>query len=377
MIDTLKLLHLADVHLDSAFSSLDAKKAEIRKNELRDAFSSALRFASEKQVDLVIISGDLFDSENVTRETAGFLKREFENVSPIRVFISPGNHDPYCENSVYATFDFPENVHIYRSDKLEKVELGDLNADIYGYAFRGRSLPVPPFEGKTPDDSSRINVLVAHADLFSASEVCPTTPAALGKSGFDYVALGHVHNGGDAENEGGTYFAYPGCLEGRDFGECGEKGGAYVEITKENGEFSLEYKKVRFSKRVYAKEKLDVTGAEGAREVAERVATLIDRKGYSSDVLLKVTLTGDVSPSFVLMDEYFVLAKEKVFSLEIEDKTRPLFDREELKNDLTLRGEFYSLLEDLLSSPDENERETAELALRYGLSALSGNNIVD
>ena len=91
-------MHTGDIHLDSAFSRLDSRHAEIRRNELRAAFTSMMLSAKMNGADLMLISGDLFDSEFVTRETAALLCREFANFGK-PVFIAPGNHDPALPKS--------------------------------------------------------------------------------------------------------------------------------------------------------------------------------------------------------------------------------------------------------------------------------------
>ena len=78
-------------------------------------------------------------------------------------------------------------------------------------------------------DNSKINILAAHADLTNRKSVyCPMKEWDFAVSGFDYVALGHIHAGGEIEKIGETYYAYSGCPEGRSFDECGVKGGIFI-----------------------------------------------------------------------------------------------------------------------------------------------------
>ena len=94
-------LHIADVHLDSAFSAhFDACRAQLRRSEVRRCLSGILDRA--KSVDMLRIAGDLFDSRAVSAESVPFLKRKFAELTDTRVFISAGNHDPYSEDSIYA-----------------------------------------------------------------------------------------------------------------------------------------------------------------------------------------------------------------------------------------------------------------------------------
>ena len=129
-----KVFHCADIHLDSPFSLYSPREAEKRRTELRAAFTSALMYAREKKADIFIISGDLFDSEYVTRDTRELLVREFAKCGDMKIFISPGNHDPFVEGGLYSAA-FPENVKIFTSEKLSSFYFSKNNVCIHGYAF--------------------------------------------------------------------------------------------------------------------------------------------------------------------------------------------------------------------------------------------------
>jgi len=373
-----KILHCADIHLDSAFVCGDARKSVVRKNELYSSFSSMMTYAKNNSVDIVLISGDLFDSENVTRETASLLQREFADNPDCRFVIAPGNHDPFTENSIYSKTDFPPNVFIFKSTNVSHFSFDELNCDVYGYAFTSSCLNYNPFKGVKPQLNSRINIMCAHGDMLSnTSDNCPITVQDIKDSGFDYVALGHIHAGGAVQKTDDTYYAYSGCLEGRDFGECGYKGAILGTFEKEKCELKAEFKPLRFSKRRYEIEKLNISGAKGIADILPALKAVIDLKNYGTDTLLRVILEGDTAPDFVISDSSFQTVAERLFYLEIVNKSRPLFDLSNLENDPTIRGAFYAELKMQLMSEDEEEREKAYAALKYGLSALGGSNVID
>jgi len=117
----LKILHTGDIHLDCPFSSLDTRQAEIRRNELRAAFTSMMMYARMNQVNLMLIAGDLFDNRYVTRETIALLKSEFEKMS-CPIVITPGNHDCAGEKSIWRKNVFPPNVHIFTEETLNLID---------------------------------------------------------------------------------------------------------------------------------------------------------------------------------------------------------------------------------------------------------------
>jgi DNA repair exonuclease SbcCD nuclease subunit len=228
-----KILHCADIHLDSPFADRSPEKAAVRRNELRGAFSSMMTYARLNGVDIMLIPGDLFDNEYVTPDTVSLVLREFKDNKSCRFVISPGNHDPYTQNSVYDKIEFPLNVYIFNSEQLSLFSFDDLETDVYGYAFTSGVLEYNPFAGRNPKDPGRMNILCAHGELgVPVSHNCPIKLTDITNSTFDYVALGHIHNSKGIEHSNGVYYGYSGCIEGRDYGECGYKGALYGEISK-------------------------------------------------------------------------------------------------------------------------------------------------
>ena len=104
----IKILHTADLHLDSAFEALPAGKAAIRRAEQRELLSRLAELARSERVDVVLLAGDIFDGGGTYFETGAELVRCLRDMS-VPVFIAPGNHDPYDAHSPYAKLDFPQN----------------------------------------------------------------------------------------------------------------------------------------------------------------------------------------------------------------------------------------------------------------------------
>ncbi len=369
----IKILHTGDVHLDSAFAGLDTRHAEIRRNELRAAFTSMMTYACANNVDLILIAGDLFDGDLVTRETLALLTREFARFEG-PVFIAPGNHDPASSASVWARDLFPENVHVFREEALAFVDLPDLPVTVYGYGFTAGDLVTVPIEGMTVADPSRVNVLVGHCDMLGMKKHikdCPMTAAHLDAFGADYAALGHVHNPPAPGHDG--RWCYCGCLEARAFDETGPKGACVVEIEKDStSPSSVTIRRVRFSKRRYEKTDLALTGASTQADVREAVENFVGEQHLGEDTLLSLRLTGVVEPSLVIDTASLEKDGFGLFLLRVEDATMPDIDPAALENDITVRGALYRQLKPSLESDDPRTKEVAKRALRYALSALAG-----
>lgn len=372
-----KIIHAADIHLDAPFSLCDVQKAQVRKNELRGAFSSLILFAKTEKADMVVLSGDVFDSGFVTKETTSLLLSQFASFPECKFVIAPGNHDPYTQKSPYAKEVFPPNVYIFNEDRMQCFSFDDIGVDVYGFAYTSESCPVlPPFDAHALN-RDRINLFVAHCDLNGHSTYCPITTADLARSGFDYAALGHIHKGGDVGLAGATYYAYSGCLEGRSFDECGLKGVIVCEFGKEGGRFSVKFANRRLCRRHYERLSVEITGVADQKELAERVRAAIVAAGYGTDTLLRVHLSGRVSSDSKLNADALDAQELGVFYLETENASLPTLDGEALKNDISVRGAFYRELLPKLESGDEAERKLAAAALRYGLAALDGDDVVD
>ncbi|MBQ8186045.1 MAG: DNA repair exonuclease [Clostridia bacterium] len=363
----IKILHTGDIHLDSAFSRLDSRHAEIRRNELRAAFTSMMAYAKLCGADLMLISGDLTDSQLVTRESAAMLCREFTTFGK-PVFIAPGNHDPATQKSIWLRDSLPENVHVFTKPEVEAFDLDELNLTVYGFGFDSPDLEVSPLKNVTVEDRSRVNLLVCHCDMRSTVSIdCPVTEDELLAFGADYAALGHVHN--PAEYTGNRW-CYCGCLEPRGFDECGIKGACVVEIDKKGEESDVNVRRVRFAKRRYEKGELALDTPRTQSDVREAVDNYIREMKYGEDTLLSLTLTGTVSSGLVIDTEALSDNPSPLFLLDITDRTVPDADPAVLERDITVRGEVYRKLKPLLESSDERNREVGLRALRYALAAL-------
>lgn len=368
----LKILHTGDLHLDAAFASLDERRAQIRKNEMRAAFTSMMTYARMNGVDAVLFAGDVFDSHYVTRETVQLLCSEFEKFGGIVCIVS-GNHDYADTSSVWRNTTFPDNVHLFLDPTLTPVSFPEKNLTVWGYGFSAPELTKTPIVGQHVSDPTQINLLLCHGDTNGDDRYAPLTAGMLNAFGADYTALGHIHNPPQSGSLAGENWAYCGCLEGRDFSETGPKGACVVEIEKTGSTAAVRMKRVRFSKRRYETGSLDVTGCTTQEDVRSATAGYIATHKYGEDTLLKLRYTGIAGDGLVLNSD--LLGDMGLFCLKIVDKTMP--DLATLSTDPGIRGALVRTLSPALSSGTPEEKDVALRALRYGLAAISGENIVD
>ena len=115
----LRIIHAADLHLDSPFASLPPAQAVQRRRQQRQILQEITELCHI--ADLVLLAGDVFDDRQVCPETVELMQSLFAQWQ-LPVFIAPGNHDPYTAQSLWARTLWPDNVHIF-SGSMEVVEL--------------------------------------------------------------------------------------------------------------------------------------------------------------------------------------------------------------------------------------------------------------
>ncbi len=219
----MKFIHIADVHFDRPFTTLETKKlAEQRRLEQRNSFKKVIEYIKENNVKYLFICGDLYENEYVRLSTIDYINKLFETIPDTKIYIVPGNHDPYLKNSYYEKYNsWAKNVKIFK-ENLEKIE--DENLCIYGYGFEDFYMKKYEYE-KIKLDNDKINILLTHGTIDGEREdemlYNPLSKSILKNLGFDYVALGHIHKTIYEENQ---KIVYPGSLISLGFDELGTHG---------------------------------------------------------------------------------------------------------------------------------------------------------
>ncbi len=399
----MRLLHFSDAHLDVPHSRADLESAQLRRAELRAAFSSMMTYVRQNDVRVVLCSGDLFDHAFLTRETTALLREEFASVPSCHFVIAPGNRDYYAQDSVYATTVFSDNVHIFRSPRPTCFPLDDIGVQVWGFAHcspdMGEWAPLAGLQ-LAPKPEGMLRLFCGHAALAgekteshpsSESGTPPTvTKEQLAACGFDYAALGHAHTSdgirrvGTQDGAGGvrwTYFGYAGCLVGRGFDECGAKGavsGTFSEATDENGKPTTAFsvRRLRIARRHYERldadfSHKDVNGHADIRAVLREARAAAEKTGtrFDADASVRVLLHGALLPGLTVTKDDVRAVLPEIASTEILDETTAAPDFN-LKSDATLRGAYYRALLDACNDGDADARSVATEALRAGFSAL-------
>lgn len=238
----MRFIHAADIHLDSPLHGLsaypDAPAGQLR-NASRDAFTRLVEHAIDEVVDFVVIAGDLYDGDWRDHNTGVFFSKEMGRLrrAGIPVFLLFGNHD--AESEMTKKLTLPDNVITFSSKKPEVHRLDALKVALHGQSFKDKAVidnlalrypePVPGY----------YNIGVLHTALEGGTvhaNYAPCSRAELHAKGYDYWALGHVHEFQHWKD--GSHIVFPGNLQGRQVRETGRRGA--VLVTVDDGRTRLE-----------------------------------------------------------------------------------------------------------------------------------------
>jgi len=372
----LKILHCSDIHLDAPFVGMTGEKADERRRELRNTFSKMMEFIRERAIDYVLIAGDLFETKYATNTTAEILIREFRNCMDTKFIIAPGKSDPYDNNPLYLSGRLPDNCYVFSSDTLSRFDFEEDKLTVYGWAFKSEELTASPIYDKHVDDSSKINIVCGYADLDGAvgSVNCPISTQEMNRFGADYYAFGSNHNKTEFIKKGGSMYSYCGSLECTGFEKPYVGGVKFLNIDYNNGELSMDGKHITFGHLQFVSETIDITGVNSNNEVINRISQVISQKKYGSETALRIVLTGDIDPRF-LVPSNLECDAFGLYYFDVVDKTLPLYGTEHFNRDMSIAGEMYRRMLPMLKSENEADRLTAARAFRVGLAALENREI--
>ena len=349
----MKFIHTADIHLGSKNDSRFPKEiSDEIKGELRSAFKNLVEYAKSRGVSLILLSGDVFDSDRPFKKDKDFFYSVVKNNPEINFLYLKGNHDR-VEN-------FEEELPNLKrfSDKWTVYEFGGLK--FYGIEMtKENSSSLYSTLNLTKEDK---NVVLMHGQKGSGRG--DINLLKLRDKNIDYLALGHIHSFSAEKFDDRGVAVYSGCLLGRGYDEIGEKG--FVIVNEENGKFSYEFKTL--STRVILEETVDVSGVKDAYEAAEIVKKSVTA---GKKDILRVILTGELETKIedLSVDLERLLLGRYAF-LSVKDKTKLKLDLSAFSFDNSLIGEFIRTVEKS-EYPEEDKQEI----ISYGLRALKGESL--
>ncbi len=370
-----KILHTGDLHIGASRTGVKNGR-----NEILNTFLRIITLCKREQIDFLLIAGDLLDTPFPDSDTANGIIHAMAQIPETVIAISPGNHDYACVGSFYLNYEFPENVVIFTSF-TEHMDFPDKNVRLFGAGFTDKYERLPLLSPTYDMNPETINICVLHGDLISLqsdSDYNPITKTAIADSGYDYLALGHIHKRSPIEKEGDTFYSYCGCPDGHGFDETDSLGVYLGTVGK--GFCNLEYKEL--SSRKYIITKTDISDCNNSPEISSKILEHI-KSSYPDDFqnhLYRVSLTGCVSPDFlpntVQIEESL---RDELLYIQISDLTEPSFsEMESLSCENSLRGIFVAKMLEMIKNSEPRDEALCKQALRLGLKAFErGVNLND
>ena len=229
-----RFLHAADIHLDSpliGLASVEGRVADRIRTAPRAAFEALVERAIEDEVDFLVIAGDLYDGTWRDYKTGLFFAEQMGrlNQACIPVYVLHGNHD--AESQITKPLSLPDNVSVFGTRKAQTFRIEELNVVLHGQSYPEKAVLdnlVPDYP--TPVEGA-FNIGVLHTALGGMGDHANYAPCSLPElvaKGYDYWALGHVHQG-QMLNER-PHVVFPGNLQGRHVREAGPKGACLVTV---------------------------------------------------------------------------------------------------------------------------------------------------
>lgn len=356
----MKLIHCADIHLDSALGTpYTSEQGKQRKLELLDTFRKMIKEGAEEGVHGIIIAGDLFDSTKPGKRVLDIVKGEISGHEEITFYYLKGNHEKDAFLDSFETM--PDNLKVF-GDHFTKFRVGKV---VISGMVLGTENPYVSMQFNKED----INIVTLHGQIgeyASKDKVESISISNLRGKNIDYLALGHIHEhiGGNIDARG--RYEYAGCLEGRSFDECGPHGYVLLEIDEENGTVNSSFREIA-KRRVY-QIPVDVSDLSTDYEMEEKIREALAPFEENETDIIRIVLEGSLPAEVVPNVEFLKHSFEDSFYIfRVKNSTGIYVDYDKY-DEKSLTGQFVALVK---ADPSIDENKKSEV-IRYGIAALTG-----
>ncbi|MDR3289059.1 MAG: hypothetical protein LBT22_06485 [Peptococcaceae bacterium] len=360
-------LHGAGFLFDSPDWEGPASWVKQRNQDVWQTFEELLALCLKERIDLLLLTGNLFEQEFVKKETVERVARSLARLNGTRVFIAPGEKDPMVTTSAYRLSEWPENVHIFAGG-MSRIALPALNLSVYGsgwIAYRREEADLPT-DFQMADDEEEIRLMLLHAGAETL-----TIPA----SGLNYLALGSRENWSGIQQTGKTYWADCGSIEARSFRAEGPHGVILGHLEGTSAQFEF----LELGRRRYREKSLRLQPETDIKAAAKGILADIEEQERAKDVF-RIRLTGSFpeteDPATALQKRL----EEKLAYVEVlfsgDDTTEPANppeEAEQLREErfATFRRIFaYRLQIRCVGAEKAEDQVYWQLVQKIGLSAL-------
>ncbi len=373
----IRLLHTADIHLGAKFVGLGEKGA-IQREQVQATFKNLIELAIKEQVDMLLVAGDLFDSNQQSKSNTDLVIEQFSLLASknIAVCLIPGTHDCFDSKSIYRKMNLVEtcpNVTIFTSDDWGCKEFPTLGLTVYGRPNMSNRSRKSPLDGLKRLTESQYHVAMAHGslDIGTVDEDDHVfTIGQIQNSQMSYIALGHWHDSYCCSKMGVVAW-YSGSPEmiARD---QKEPGNVLLVSILDSGEVNVESIQIGLRRRDVVE--IDVSELENPQELKSRIM-----EGAGPNLVRRVILGGLRSEdSRISSEDLERELSSAFFDLRIIDESHPKISQlaKGIFQDRLVLSRFISLMKEHIEACQGAEKEIAEEALQYGLALLQGKEIL-
>lgn len=343
----MKIIHTADIHL-GAEPDVGCSWSKERTADIHNSFQKLISRCGEEKIDLLLIAGDLFHHVPLLREIRE-VDYLFQSIPDTKVVLTAGNHDYLKKGNYCEGYSWSSNVIGLWQTTCERVEIPELNTAVYGCSYHSQEMKENPYRGVHPFGEQKIHILLAHG---GDEKHAPFTKQELAASGFDYVALGHIHKPQILrENQ----VAYAGALEPIDCNDMGHHGIMQVQI--DAGQVQAKF--LPMASCEYRLLEIRVNEETSQLSLEHEIRACIRKQGENH--IYHLHLTGERAPG---MDFDLAALRRLGRLVRVKDMTHPSYHLDEMLDtyDGTLIGTYIRRLRD--------SEGVEKKALYYGLEAL-------
>lgn len=388
----MRFIHTADIHLDSPLTGLSAyadAPVDMLRTATRDAFTNLVNLAIDESVDFMIIAGDLYDGNWKDHNTGLYFSKEMGRLrnANIPVYLLYGNHD--AENEMTKRLLLPDNVFVFDSRKPSSFRLDDLGVVLHGRSFKDAASVdnlVPGYPDPVP---GLVNIGVLHTALegnAAHANYAPCSLAELHAKGYQYWALGHVHE--YAIWEDAAVIVFPGNLQGRHIREPGPRGA--VLVTVEDGH-RVDVERIYVDVLRWHPLNVDVTGRHSfndvVRTIADALESLVTQARDALPLAVRVTVSGKTAAHGELfgleaqlrlevLAAIAVLGNERLWLEKLRLATRPIDDDDALRARADALADLQALLAGAHADGDFVQALQSDLALLISKAPLELRSIM-
>lgn len=373
----MRIIHCADLHIDSPLSSLPKEHTHKRREELLLCFRRMVDYASENNVDAIIIAGDLYDRRKPSATAAKFIMGQISSHPDIDFYYLKGNHD---SDEPYDGCVIPDNLKMFSDhwttysdvckckgqDVGEELHSGKGHITISGIELNADNRIAP---GNVVElDMRNFNIVILHGDAAENSN--DINLKCLYNLGIDYLALGHIHSYRYEQLDKRGVYCYPGCLESRGFDEADKHGFVVLDIDEQTHSFTSQL--IDLSVRHVNRLDIDISECMDGSDILNLVRNRVYEESFSSDDMLLINLTGKVDiacdKNIHVIEQYF---SNNFFMARVHDRSEYRVDYSDYALDESLKGEFVRAV---YASKELSDDDKATI-IRLGIRALRGEDI--